>query len=96
MTKADLADNIRCHLGTTRKQSSEMLDSLLDLLKNTLESGESIMISGFGHFQIKQKRDRKGRNPQTGEAMNICARRVLTFKPSGVLRSSINYRSSHY
>jgi integration host factor subunit alpha len=70
-----------------------MLEAVLAIMKSTLESGENIRIAGFGNFEIHQKKDRFGRNPQTGEAITIEARRVLTFKPSAVLKSAINYNS---
>ena len=67
-----------------------MLETVFLIMKNTLESGEKLKISGFGNFEVKQKADRRGRNPQTGEAITIEARRVLTFKPSTLLRQAIN------
>jgi integration host factor subunit alpha len=67
-----------------------MLESVLSIMKETLESGEKLKIAGFGSFEVKQKKDRRGRNPQTGESITIEARRILTFKPSDVLRNAIN------
>lgn len=90
MTKADLVERIRTTIGFSRKESSEMLETVFSIMKNTLESGESLKIQGFGNFQIKKKRDRVGRNPQTGEAIIIEARRILTFKSSPLLRNAIN------
>jgi integration host factor subunit alpha len=66
------------------------VDLVFDLLKETLETGDKVKISGFGNFVIREKRSRKGRNPQTGEEIQISARRVLTFKPSQVLRKALN------
>ena len=65
-------------------------DRLLALMKSILETGETLKISGFGSFVVKQKEDRRGRNPQTGETLTIEARRILTFKPSTVLKEAIN------
>jgi integration host factor subunit alpha len=90
MTKADLVETIYEKIGFSRKESAEIVDLVFDLMKETLEGGEKIKISGFGNFIVRQKRSRKGRNPQTGKEIQISARRVLTFKPSQVLRKSLN------
>lgn len=90
MTKADLAERIQQKIGCTKRESAELLESVFSIMKTTLESGEKLKIAGFGNFEIKNKSDRIGRNPQTGEAITIEARRVLTFKPSQVLRQAIN------
>jgi integration host factor subunit alpha len=90
MTKADLVEKIHTTVGFTKKESAEMLETVFRIMKNTLEAGEKLKISGFGNFEIKQKKDRRGRNPQTGETITIAARRVLTFKPSTLLRKAIN------
>ncbi len=90
MTKADLVETIYEKIGFSRKESAEIVDLVFDLMKETLETGEKIKISGFGNFVVRQKRSRKGRNPQTGTEIQISARRVLTFKPSQVLRKSLN------
>jgi len=71
-----------------------MVEAVFALMKNTLESGGNLKISGFGSFIVKQKKDRRGRNPQTGESITIEARRILTFKPSGVLKDQINKEHS--
>ena len=67
-----------------------MVETVFSIIKNTLETGEKIKIAGFGNFVVKQKSDRRGRNPQTGETITITARRILTFKPSQVLKNAIN------
>jgi len=67
-----------------------MVETVFRIIKTTLETGEKIKIAGFGNFVIKQKADRRGRNPQTGETITIAARRILTFKPSQVLKNAIN------
>jgi integration host factor subunit alpha len=90
MTKADIVETIYGKVGFSRKESAEIVDLVFDLMKETLENGEKIKISGFGNFIIREKRSRKGRNPQTGEEIQISARRVLTFKPSQVLRKALN------
>ena len=90
MTKADIAENIQAATDLTKKESAEMMEAVFSIMKLTLEQGENLKISGFGSFEVKQKKDRRGRNPQTGEAMTIDARRILSFKPSGVLRDAIN------
>ena len=90
MTKADLVEKIQTTTGFTKKESADMLETVFGIMKSTLESGEKLKISGFGCFEVKQKSDRRGRNPQTGEAITISARRILTFKPSTLLRQAIN------
>ncbi|HBA73600.1 MAG: integration host factor subunit alpha [Geobacteraceae bacterium GWC2_55_20] len=90
MTKADLAEKIQITTGFTKRESANMLESIFSIMKTTLESGEKLKISGFGSFEIKQKANRRGRNPKTGEAITIEARRVLSFKPSIVLRNAVN------
>jgi len=90
VTKADIADHIHTTTGLSKKDSAEMMVSVFDIIKSTLESGETIKVSGFGSFVVNQKEARRGRNPQTGEAITIEARKVLTFKPSTILRQSIN------
>ena len=90
MTKADLAEKIYAITGFSKKESADMLETVFSIIKDTLESGDKIKISGFGSFEVKQKSDRQGRNPQTGEAITIAARRILTFKPSTLLRQAIN------
>jgi integration host factor subunit alpha len=90
MTKADIVETIYEKIGFSRKESAEIVDLVFDLLKETLENGDKVKISGFGNFVVRGKRSRKGRNPQTGEEIQISARRVLTFKPSQVLRKALN------
>jgi integration host factor subunit alpha len=90
MTKADIAERIQAATGLSKKESANLMEAFFGILKATLESGEKLKISGFGNFEVKKKADRRGRNPQTGETITISARRVLTFKPSTVLRQAIN------
>ncbi len=90
MTKADIVDRVTEKSGLSKMESTECVEMLLELMKSTLESGENLKISGFGNFLVTQKSARRGRNPQTGEQITITARRILTFKPSIVLKNSIN------
>jgi len=90
MTKADLVDKVHDELGFQKNVAGEMVEAVLALMKETLEGGENVKLSGFGSFLIKQKKDRRGRNPQTGETITIKARRILTFKPSTVLKGRLN------
>ena len=90
LTKADLIEAIQKENGYSRKQSVKVAEILLEIIKQSLESGEDVMISGFGKFQVKDKRQRRGRNPATGEDLTISPRRVITFKCSGTLRDRIN------
>ncbi len=90
MTKADIIENIYEKLGLSKKESAELVEMVFDIMKDTLENGEKIKIAGFGNFVVKEKANRRGRNPQTGEEIVISARKILTFKPSQVLKASIN------
>ena len=94
MTKADIFEKISEKLGLSKKESAELVEAVFSLIKSTLESGEKLKVAGFGNFEVKQKADRRGRNPQTGEAITIEARRILTFKPSAVLKDQINKEHS--
>jgi integration host factor subunit alpha len=91
MTKADIVEQVYATLGNfSKKESAEIVDVVFEKIKDTLERGEKIKISGFGNFVVRQKDERTGRNPQTGQEIKIAPRRVLTFKPSQVLKNSIN------
>jgi len=90
MTKADLVEAIHSGVGFSKKESADIVEMVFDTIKETLEKGEKIKISGFGNFEVRDKRSRVGRNPQTGEVIEISARRVLTFKPSQVLKNVLN------
>ena len=90
MTKADVVKIICEKMGFGLKESTEIVDQVFEILKETLESGEKIKISGFGNFVVRQKRPRKGRNPQTGGEIVISGRKVVTFKPNNVLRKALN------
>lgn len=90
MTKADLVEDIYLKTGFSKKESAEIVEMVFDLMKTTLENGEKIKLAGFGNFVVKEKSTRKGRNPQTGDEIEISSRRILTFKPSQVLKTAIN------
>ncbi|MCE9625446.1 MAG: integration host factor subunit alpha [Deltaproteobacteria bacterium] len=90
MTKADLVESIYEKIGFSKKESSDIVEMIFDTMKDTLERGEKIKISGFGNFVVRAKRPRMGRNPQTGQEIEISARRVLTFRPSQVLKQALN------
>ncbi len=90
MTKADIVEKIYEKVGFSKKESAELVELVFDIMKNTLETGDKIKVAGFGNFVVKEKADRRGRNPQTGEEIVITARKILTFKPSQVLKASIN------
>ena len=92
LTKADLVEKISMN-GLPRNKSSQVTESLLEIMKETLEAGEDILISGFGKFCVKIKNRRRGRNPATGEDLYLDARRVVTFQCSGVLKDKINRES---
>ena len=90
MTKAEIVEKIMAGTGLAKKDSAEMMETVFSIMKSTLEQGENLKLAGFGNFQVKQKNDRRGRNPQTGESITISSRRVVTFKPSALLKQSIN------
>lgn len=91
MTKAEIVELVYDKLGSfSKKECAGLVDLTLEIVKETLEAGETVKISGFGNFVVRKKRDRVGRNPQNGEEILIRARRVLTFKPSQVLKHALN------
>jgi len=90
LTKANIIDSVRRQLDLPRSKSIQVVESLLEIIKRTLASGEDVLISGFGKFCVKDKGERRGRNPQTGGNMMMRSRRVVTFKWSGVLRDKMN------
>ena len=90
LTKKDIVEQVYNELGFPRNQSVEIVESLLELMKSAMESGDDVLVSGFGKFCVKAKQERKGRNPATGEEAILPARRVVTFKWSGKLRGKIN------
>ena len=90
LTKVQIADNIRSQTGFTRSKSVDIVETLLEIMKKALASGEDVLVSGFGKFCVNSKRERRGRNPATAEDMMLKARKVVTFKWSGKLRRKIN------
>ena len=93
ITKADLVTSLCDRLNISKNMSVELLESMIEIIKGTLEKGDDVLISGFGKFCVKEKDERRGRNPQTGEDMLLEARRVLTFKCSPILKNKMNEKS---
>ena len=94
ITKADLVEKVFNKIGFSKKEAKELVELVFENLKDIILTKGKIKISKFGHFVIKEKKERMGRNPQTGEVIPINARRVLNFKPSAILRSKINSKHS--
>ena len=90
MTKAEIVEQIYEQVGFSKKESAELVEKVFQTIKETLARGEKVKISGFGNFVVRPKNARKGRNPQTGKEILLEARRVLTFKPSLVLKNVLN------
>ncbi len=90
LTKVQIVSTVQNHLGLPKNRSSELVETLLEIMKGTLESGEDVLISGFGKFCVNEKAERRGRNPATGEDMMLRPRKVVTFKCSGKLRDRVN------
>ncbi len=93
LTKERIIDSIYHQVGLSKSQSRVIVEKLFEIIKQTLNSGEDLLISGFGKFVVKKKSERRGRNPQTTEDLRLRARRVVVFKTSGVLRNKINQGS---
>jgi integration host factor subunit alpha len=90
LKKADIVEAVAKQNGYTLNQSFEVVESLREMIKSSLESGEDVMISGFGKFSVKERKERRGRNPTTGESMMLSPKKVVSFKCSGKLRDKIN------
>ena len=90
LTKSEIIESITEQNGFIKKKSSETVETMLELIKSTLASGDDVLISGFGKFCVKEKLERRGRNPATGEDMILGPRRVVTFRCSGKLRDKVN------
>jgi integration host factor subunit alpha len=90
LTKAQAVESIQNQTGFPKNKSLEIVETLLEIIKKTLSSGEDVLVSGFGKFCVNEKKERKGRNPSTGEDMMLAPRKVVTFKCSGKLRNRIN------
>lgn len=93
LTKARLVEQLNDSVGITKKEAGELVDTVFDLMREALQSGDKIKVSGFGNWIVRDKAARKGRNPQTNEPIIIARRRVLSFKPSQVLRAALNEES---
>ena len=94
LTKAELIDSVYEKVGFSKKEAADLVELVFETMKEELCKGGSIKISGFGKFRVREKKSRMGRNPQTGEAMVISARKVLTFTPSRILRDGINGKTA--
>jgi integration host factor subunit alpha len=90
LTKVDIIDSIYEKLGIPKKDCVQIVESVFEIIKDDLDKGNDVMISGFGKWTVKAKKKRKGRNPQTGKGLMIDARKVVTFRPSQVLKGTIN------
>jgi len=94
MTKIDIVDKIYEKVGFPKNEVAKIVDSVFDMIKETLQREDKLVLSGFGNFVIRNKKARRGRNPQTGDNIQITQRRILTFKPSPVLRARLNHSGS--
>ncbi len=94
MTKAEIIESVNKKVGLSKRESTKIVDTVFDIIKSTLEKEENVKVSGFGNFVVRRKRIRRGRNPQTGEEIEISARKVLTFKASPVLKKALNQQTS--
>ena len=90
MTKADIVSSVYEKVGFSKKEAVRVVETIFDIVKEALERGEKVKISGFGNFVVRNKRARRGRNPQTGGDIEISSRKILTFKPSQVLKNELN------
>ncbi|HCP45100.1 MAG TPA: integration host factor subunit alpha [Deltaproteobacteria bacterium] len=94
MTKADIIESVYEQIGFSKREAADVVETVFETMKSTLANGEKIKVSGFGNFVVRSKRARVGRNPQTGDVITISERRVLTFKPSQVLKDALNDNQS--
>jgi integration host factor subunit alpha len=89
LTKAEIANRLFDEVGLNKREAKEFVDAYFEIIKSALESGENVKLSGFGNFQLRNKKERPGRNPKTGEEIPISARRVVTFRPGQKLRARV-------
>ena len=89
LTKADIADRLFNEVGLNKREAKEFVEAYFEIIREALESGENVKLSGFGNFQLREKNQRPGRNPKTGEEIPISARRVVTFRPGQKLRATV-------
>ena len=90
LTKADIAETISIQCGCSNKRSTDLIETILEIIKQRLSSGEDVLISGFGKFSVNEKNERRGRNPATGNDLTLGQRRVATFRSSPVLKEKLN------
>jgi len=89
VTKAEIAKIVHDRVGLSKKESGQIVEAVLDEIRNTLQSGEDVKLSGFGHFMVREKHARRGRNPKTGSDITIASRRVVTFRASQLLKQKL-------
>ena len=89
LTKADLAEKLFEELGLNKREAKELVETFFEQVRNSLSSGSQVKLSGFGNFDLRDKNQRPGRNPKTGEEIPICARRVVTFRPGQKLKARV-------
>ena len=89
LTKAEIADRLFNEVGLNKREAKEFVDAYFEIIRQALESGENVKLSGYGNFQLREKNQRPGRNPKTGEEIPISARRVVTFRPGQKLRARV-------
>jgi len=89
LTKAEIAQAVHEHVGLSKKESGQIVESVLDIIRETLTRGEDVKLSGFGHFMVRDKHARRGRNPKTGDEITISSRRVVTFRASHLLKQKV-------
>jgi len=89
LTKAEIATLVHEHVGLSKKESGQIVESVLNLIRQTLERGEDVKLSGFGHFMVRSKHARRGRNPKTGDEITISSRNVVTFRASHLLKQKV-------
>ncbi|OIN04305.1 integration host factor subunit alpha [Oceanisphaera psychrotolerans] len=89
LTKADIAEHLFTELGMTKRDAKDMVEAFFEEIRSALEQGEQVKISGFGNFELRNKGERPGRNPKTGEDIPISARRVVTFRPGQKLKARV-------
>ncbi len=89
LTKADIAESLFNEVGLNKREAKEFVDAYFEIIRAALEDGENVKLSGFGNFQLREKNQRPGRNPKTGEEIPISARRVVTFRPGQKLRARV-------
>ncbi len=95
LTKADMADHLFEELGLNKREAKDLVDSFFEEIRKTLERGEEVKLSGFGNFELREKKERPGRNPKTGEEIPITARRVVTFRPGQKLKAKMDAIAGH-